>query len=182
MDMNKRDSIFLLLIVVLSVAMVFGFLTLRAEIAALSEDTAAAPPVNTSDVTEEAGLSSLETQFEQKWAEQEEKWTAKLEEKAQALSNLAHQQMLDGDSADRGRPGVVEIPTSVSEADYRAGGQTAFGITHVYAVKGDKCLPDQIPPICRSISKHGKQVLLIAFTGGIIWFLTKRTPISAQMV
>ena len=35
--------------------------------------------------------------------------------------------------------GVVGLPESLSQLNYRVGGQTAFGITHIFAVKGDEC-------------------------------------------
>ena len=66
----------------------------------------------------------------------EERWT----KNTQSLSDLVHQQIANRDSTGgRHRLGIAVLPDSLSKAGYRVGGRSSFGVSHIFAVKGDQC-------------------------------------------
>ena len=77
----------------------------------------------------EAGLSALEARLNKKLAEKTQV----------VISNALPEQEAGGSGGDSSHVGVVKLPETLSQLDYRAGGRTAFGITHIFAVKGDQC-------------------------------------------
>lgn len=94
------------------------------------ETPAAAPPATLSDM--EAGLSRLEARLEERWAK-------KLAENTQSLSALVHEQIANSGTLGGSRLGIASLPDSLSLAGYRVGGQSSFGMSHIFAVKGDGC-------------------------------------------
>ena len=104
-------------------------------------DVVVPPPVET--VSDSITVPETVPDVEAELTAFEAKLDKKLTEATQNLSALIHDQTLHSAGSDYGaggrRSGVVALPDSVAQAKHWVGGQTSFGVSHIFAVKGDKC-------------------------------------------